>query len=514
MKTILPIRIKGAFAVLVLLLVFAANLFSQPQFYNYQNVGASSNSFPFGQSAGKAVNWLFLPGDLNQPTPAPAGNITKVYFYASTAGSRTYTDLRVLMAQTNLTTLTSGQFYAGPWDTVYYSASQLITASLNSWVSITLDTPYPYDPAMSLMVFVEQCGAVGTGFSVRQNALTNIRRVWSIGGCPYVPFAGGDASIVNFGVDITPIPPMPDYLYYKFERNPSPLSVINCGDPGVGTPIATMTGLTLTPGGQFDSCITGAGVTGAGIVTGWNNSLGTSSWTIGMWVDIPTTTFGYLFGDGAGSFRCFNNGAAGTNGLTLRGTGITNVNVTGMNAGPMYLHFVYDSALANIKVYKNGVLDLTVAQTPLNLAAGTGFKVGGYTTTAGFTGKMDEFRLYRRALDQAEITASFNTDLGDCDLTPITINNNEIPKIYKLEQNYPNPFNPSTVINFSIPKSGLADLRVFDILGREVAVLINSSVTAGNHSVTFDASPFATGVYFYTLVSGDFRETKKMLLVK
>lgn len=465
--------------------------------------------------------------------------------------------------------------------------------------------------------------------------------------------------VLLLAITSTSFSQLPDLLYYKFERNPTPLTVVNCGN--AGTPIAPMTGLTLTSGGQYDSCITGSGVTGAGVVTGWNNSLGTSSWTIGMWVDIPTTTFGYLFGDGAGSFRCFNNGAAGTNAITLRGTGITNVNVTGFASGPVYVHFVYDSALANIKVYKNGVLDVTVAQTPLNLAAGTGFKVGGYTTVAGFTGKMDEFRVYRRALSQAEITATWNTDIGDClvppgqlmtlcrgglnllipdhstlrdsvnvvlgagcnvldvnvridtvihtwdsdlsfyltkgttgvkiinkvggsgdnfintvlndsattligsgtapftgsyrpssPLTPfngpfssgywrLTITDTatgdtgflrrwclvitydcptggvqtvEIPNYYSLTQNFPNPFNPETTIKFAIPQTEKVKIVVFDILGREVTTLVNELRNAGTYSVKFDASSLSSGVYFYSIQTPNFTETKKMLLVK
>jgi hypothetical protein len=518
MKTLLPIRIKGAFAVLVLFLAFCANLIAQPQYYNYQNVGSSSNSFPFGQAAGKAVNWLFLAGDFTQPTPAPAGNITKVYFFISSAGTRTFTNMRILMAQTNLTTLTTGQFYPGPWDTVYFQASPTHTGALNDWMGVTLDTPYPYNPAMSLVVFVEQCGATGSGLSVRQNTLTNIRRVWSVGGCPYVPFAGGDASIVNFGVDIAPAASLPDLLYYKFERNPTPLSVINCGTPGVGTPIGILgAGTPLGSGGQFDSCITGTNLTTGKITTGWNCNLGTSSWTISMWLTIPTSTSGsafYLFGDaGSGSFRCFHNGVAGQDNLIIRGTGITDVTVTGIGPNPTVVTIVYDSAAAQVRAYKNGVLAVTVPQT-LNITTGTGFHVGGYGTSPSFGGKMDEFRMYRRALGQAEISATWNTDIGDCELVPVTGNNNEVPMRYSLEQNYPNPFNPTTKINFSIPKSNMVDLRVYDVLGREVAVLVNSNVVAGNHSVSFDASSLATGVYFYTLVSGDFRETKKMLLVK
>ena len=73
-------------------LLFVAYVNAQPQYYNYENVGSSSNTFPFGQSAGKAVNWLFLAGDFNQPTPCPTGQqITKVYFYITTGGTRTFT---------------------------------------------------------------------------------------------------------------------------------------------------------------------------------------------------------------------------------------------------------------------------------------------------------------------------------------------------------------------------------------------------------------------------------------
>jgi hypothetical protein len=85
---------------------------------------------------------------------------------------------------------------------------------------------------------------------------------------------------------------------------------------------------------------------------------------------------------------------------------------------------------------------------------------------------------------------------------------------YKLSQNYPNPFNPSTKIDFSIPSAGLAQLKVFNVLGQEVATLVNENMTVGNHSVTFDASRLASGVYLYKLVAGSFVSTKKMVLLK
>ncbi|RPI13585.1 MAG: T9SS C-terminal target domain-containing protein [Ignavibacteriae bacterium] len=91
---------------------------------------------------------------------------------------------------------------------------------------------------------------------------------------------------------------------------------------------------------------------------------------------------------------------------------------------------------------------------------------------------------------------------------------NEIPSSYSLSQNYPNPFNPSTKISFALPKAGNVKLIVFDLLGREVATLVNEYRTSGNHVVDFNAVNFASGVYFYRIEAGDFTATKKMLLVK
>ncbi|MBK9098728.1 MAG: T9SS type A sorting domain-containing protein [bacterium] len=88
------------------------------------------------------------------------------------------------------------------------------------------------------------------------------------------------------------------------------------------------------------------------------------------------------------------------------------------------------------------------------------------------------------------------------------------PVEYSLMQNYPNPFNPTTTISYSIPKNGLVILQVFDILGIEVAKLINEVKEAGNYSVAFNASELPSAIYFYTLTSGDFSATKKLILLK
>lgn len=85
---------------------------------------------------------------------------------------------------------------------------------------------------------------------------------------------------------------------------------------------------------------------------------------------------------------------------------------------------------------------------------------------------------------------------------------------YKLSQNYPNPFNPSTEIQFRIAESGFTTLKVYDMLGREVSTLVNNNLTSGSHTVQFDASNLASGIYIYRLVSKNASLTRKMSLIK
>lgn len=89
-----------------------------------------------------------------------------------------------------------------------------------------------------------------------------------------------------------------------------------------------------------------------------------------------------------------------------------------------------------------------------------------------------------------------------------------IPNKFKLSQNYPNPFNPSTTISYSIPEASKVSLKVYDILGKEVAELINTEKPAGTYDVNFDAYNLSSGVYFYTIKAGKFIQTKKMVLMR
>jgi hypothetical protein len=87
-------------------------------------------------------------------------------------------------------------------------------------------------------------------------------------------------------------------------------------------------------------------------------------------------------------------------------------------------------------------------------------------------------------------------------------------KKYELSQNYPNPFNPATTIRYSIPVSSQISLKVYDVLGNEAASLINENKEPGSYKVEFDASGLSSGIYFYKLEAGDFRQIKKSVLLK
>jgi hypothetical protein len=119
----------------------------------------------------------------------------------------------------------------------------------------------------------------------------------------------------------------------------------------------------------------------------------------------------------------------------------------------------------------------------------TGFAVGGYgtiikTTTGGG---------------------------GPIGIEPI---NTHIPNQFILHQNYPNPFNPKTIINYQLPMNNYVKLVIYDALGMEIAILVNQKQNAGKYQIEWNASDFASGVYFYSLIIDGFKQTKKMVLIK
>ena len=91
---------------------------------------------------------------------------------------------------------------------------------------------------------------------------------------------------------------------------------------------------------------------------------------------------------------------------------------------------------------------------------------------------------------------------------------NSVPAMYSLAQNYPNPFNPTTTIEYALPHAGYATLRIYNVLGEEVATLVEGEQAAGTFKTTWDASDLPSGVYFYRLTAGEYVQTRKMVLMK
>ena len=137
----------------------------------------------------------------------------------------------------------------------------------------------------------------------------------------------------------------------------------------------------------------------------------------------------------------------------------------------------------------------------------------------GFTVGTTQTYIYALTIKNNSIFAgTLNNSVWQRSLSTVTSNvkqvSSTVPAAFLLNQNYPNPFNPTTKINFSIPKSSNTILKVYNTNGMEVETLVNQNLQAGTYSVDFGNSYLSSGIYFYTLTAGDFRDTKRMMLVK
>lgn len=98
--------------------------------------------------------------------------------------------------------------------------------------------------------------------------------------------------------------------------------------------------------------------------------------------------------------------------------------------------------------------------------------------------------------------------------TPVSVEDKFTALKFELAQNYPNPFNPTTTIRYELPEKSFVTIKVYDVLGNEVVVLVNDENVAGEYAVDFDGKDLSSGIYFYTLKTGNFKETRKMILLK
>ena len=173
-----------------------------------------------------------------------------------------------------------------------------------------------------------------------------------------------------------------------------------------------------------------------------------------------------------------------------------------------------------------GLTDMTDLNNPNPVPATGSELIGSADFSNSYLASGFDVVTYRGAFDPSKPMAqqwtagwtNFNPQGTDYD-TPVFTGVAELPtdgqpEVYALEQNYPNPFNPSTTIRFSLPLRDRVTLKVFNMLGQEVATLIDADLLAGTYEATFDASRLATGVYIYRLQTNSFTQTMKMLLVK
>jgi hypothetical protein len=167
--------------------------------------------------------------------------------------------------------------------------------------------------------------------------------------------------------------------------------------------------------------------------------------------------------------------------------------------------------------------------SPVSVPAGSGwiavnFPISASTLTGGtvntILNNVIEIRLLHASTPGTKgdpIVAQLGIDNITASAAPTNVDKlpSDAPRRFELSQNYPNPFNPGTFITYRLPAAGFTTLKVFNVLGKEVAILINSEMmTEGTHSVQFNASGLSSGIYFYRLETGSDTQVKRMLLVK
>jgi len=212
------------------------------------------------------------------------------------------------------------------------------------------------------------------------------------------------------------------------------------------------------------------------------------------------------------------------NNQTVRSLAVNGNNIfagTGIPGNGVYLST--DNGTNWTQTSLNNVYAVSLAVNGNNVFAGT-FENGVYVSNnngASWIQKNEGFGadrwVFALSILNNYIFAGTNNSvyrrpLGE--LTGIQPISNEVPQQFSLSQNYPNPFNPKTVISYSLIENRFITLKVYDVLGNEVATLVNEKQNGGSYEVEFDGSKFSSGVYYYKLTAGEYSETKEMVLIK
>lgn len=257
--------------------------------------------------------------------------------------------------------------------------------------------------------------------------------------------------------------------------------------------------------------------------TGWNRqTIGTSP--------IPGWNGGTITAPPGGltavAFCTWNTGGSISNDQWLVTPQITNV---GLNDSltfwvqcPGYANVTfYDSLLImvstttpTIPAFTSAAVLFWPAASPDTLWSRKAFRLSDFP---GVTPGSNIYIAFReKVTDNINNGAAILLDLVDVSAIATSIQqiSTQTPQEYNLSQNYPNPFNPATSISFDIVDKVFVSLKVYDMIGREVASLVNKELASGSYTYNFDAGKLNSGIYFYKLQAGNFTETKKMMLVK
>lgn len=226
------------------------------------------------------------------------------------------------------------------------------------------------------------------------------------------------------------------------------------------------------------------------------NNAGTNWFLQGNWnfiscIYFPSRDTGYASGDSTGFMKTINGGSNWTR---------LNNPVPGGSYG-LCVHFINNST-GWFGSNFGKVLKISDGQTVQyqNVPSFTNNSIQFFDSLVGYSGGAKMIK---------------TTD-GGGPVVSIINNSFEVITNYKLYQNYPNPFNPNTVISYRLLVSGIINIKIYDLRGKEIATLVNERKSAGNYTINFDASKYnlSSGIYFYTLTTDSFKETKKMLLTK
>jgi photosystem II stability/assembly factor-like uncharacterized protein len=223
-----------------------------------------------------------------------------------------------------------------------------------------------------------------------------------------------------------------------------------------------------------------------------NDSVG---WAVGANGIILHTT-----NRGMGSLLPTPIASAPTTGDTLAAKDTALVWYSAAGAASYEVQIASDSAFSSIVVDSAKITDTSLA---LQEIIGT-----------KLTGKTKYFWHLKAVSDTATSSFSITWSFITPTLSLMKDDKDGIPKSFELGQNYPNPFNPATVITYGLPRNSFVKLSIYDDLGREVKVLVNSQENAGSYSVNFDANNLPSGVYFYRIEAGNYSDTKKLILIK